>query len=235
MRNLVNKSLMVLAFTTLPLLADMDRCVSCHGVDFEKSALGISKIVKTMSEQEIKVALDNYKKGKGGSAKEIMIKEVNVGVDTDAMAADIYNEIHTVGFSEPNSDFIFQKRFSVKRLHAIKIKLQTATKKDMKKIISQIKSVAFSMYSYDTLLQSKVDFSALNVKKITKKDMLKTVTKVKKCVDHSFSKEEIVECRVEFFNLAKTITNNEKRKMKSKMKKAPLYKGKGAINIDKYL
>jgi len=43
----------------------MDRCVSCHGVDFELKALGVSKVVKNMSEQEIKAALDGYKNGLG--------------------------------------------------------------------------------------------------------------------------------------------------------------------------
>ena len=222
-------------FTILPLVADMDRCVSCHGVDFEKSALGVSKVVKNMSEAEIKTALNGYKKGLGGNAKEIMIKEVNVGVDTDAMAADIYNEIHTPGFEEPNNEFIFQKRFSVKRLHGLKMKLQQAKKSDMKKISSQIRSIAFSLYTYDKLLQKRVDFSTFTPKKLTKKDILTKVTQVKKCVDHSFSEEEILECRVEFLQLAGTLTKNEEKKMKMKMKKAPLYQGAGAVNLDRYL
>ena len=39
-----------------------------------------------------------------------MIKEVNLGVDTDAMSADVYNEARIPGFDEPNDEFIFQKR-----------------------------------------------------------------------------------------------------------------------------
>ena len=42
------------------LMADMDRCVSCHGIDFEVKALSNSKIVKDMTKQEIKEALDGY-------------------------------------------------------------------------------------------------------------------------------------------------------------------------------
>lgn len=37
--------------TPMLLLSDMDRCVSCHGVDFELKALGMSKIVKTCLKQ----------------------------------------------------------------------------------------------------------------------------------------------------------------------------------------
>jgi len=235
MKNIVKKSLVVLAVASLPLMADMDRCVSCHGVDFEKSALGISKVVKGMTEQQIKQSLDGYKMGLGGSAKEIMIKEVNVGVDTDAMAADIYNEITTPGFEEPNDEFIFQKRLSVKTLHKLKTNIQHASKKDMKKISSQIKAAAFTMYSYDKLLQTKVDFSNFKPKKLTKKDILQTVTKAKKCVDHSFSENEIVQCRINIFNLAGTLTKNEEKKMKSKMKKAPIYTGAGSVDIHKYM
>jgi cytochrome c553 len=217
------------------LLADMDRCVSCHGVDFEKKALGISKVVKGMSEDEIKKSLDNYKIGIGGPAKSIMMKEVNVGVDTDAMAADIFNEIQTPGFEEPNDEFIFQKRLSVKTLQKIKLSLKKAKKEDMKKISSQIKAAAFSMYTYDTLLQTKIDFKSFKAKKLTKKDILDTVVKAKKCVDHSFTEEEIVKCRVDFVNLAGTLTQNEAKKMKKNMKKAPIFKGEGAVNLDKYI
>ena len=42
------------------------------------------------------------------------IKEVNLSVNTDAMARDIYNECRTAGFDEPSNEFIFQKRFAVK-------------------------------------------------------------------------------------------------------------------------
>ena len=232
MTNIIKVTIVTMIVGGLPLLADMDRCVSCHGVDFEKSALGVSKIVKNMSESEIKKSLDNYKKGIGGSLKEIMIKEVNVGVDTDAMAADIYNEIHTPGFEEPDSEFVFQKRVSVKSLQKIKLALQQGKKSDMKKIFGMIKSTAFTIYTYDKLLQKKIDFSNFKPKKLTKKDILQTVTKAKKCVDHSFSDDEMVKCRVMFLNLAGTITQNEAVMMKKKMKKAPIYTGYGAVKID---
>ncbi len=234
-------TILTLALTIpMVLMADMDRCVSCHGVDFEKKALGVSKIVKNMSEAEIKAALDGYKSGKGGSMKEIMIAEVNLGVDTDAMAADVYNEAHTPGFEEPSDEFIFQKRLSVRTLHKLKNKLKKAqNKKDMKKINSLIKSTAFTMYVHDDLLKEKVDFKAVKPNKngLSKEDILQKVTKIKKCVDHSFSEKEIVQCRKDFLNLAISLTKDEAVKMRAKQKKAkaPIYTGEGAVDISKYL
>ena len=239
-KNIGALTFMVLLSLPNTLMADMDRCVSCHGVDFEKKALGVSKVVKGMSEKEIKAALDGYKSGKGGSMKDVMIAEVNLGVDTDAMAADVYNETITPGFEEPNDEFIFQKRLSVRTLDKLKKSIKKADgKKDMKKISSQIKSAAFTMYVYDDLLKDKVDFKTIkaNKTKLSKKDILQRVTKVKKCVDHSFTDEDMVKCRVDFLNLAASITRDEAVKMKAKQKKgkAPLYTGEHAVDISKYL
>ena len=222
----------------ITLMADMDRCVSCHGVDFEVKALGKSKIVKNMSEKEIKASIDAYKKGEGGELKAIMIEEVNLGVDTDAMAADVYNEARTKGFEEPSDDFIFQKRFSVRTLHKIKKNIKKAdAKKNLPKIISQIKSAAFTLFIYDDLLKQQVDFKTItaNKTKFGMDDVFKEVSKVKVCVDHSFSEAEIVKCRVDFINLAGSLAYDEAKKIKGKMKKLPIYTGEGAVNIEKYL
>ncbi len=231
---------LALALSPLILMADMDRCVSCHGVDFEKKALGVSKVVKNMSEAEIKAALDGYKKGKGGAMKALMMQEVNLGVDTNAMAADVYNEARTPGFDEPDDDFIFQKRLSVRTLHKIKTDIKNANpKKDMKKIATQIKAAAFTMYIYDDLLKEKIDFkkSKPSKEKLDLKKIFKIVSNVKSCVDHSFSKEDIVKCRVEFVNLATTITKNEEKRMKMKQKanKLPIYTGTDAVDLTPYL
>ncbi len=230
MKNMLNMALATLVVAPIILVADMDRCVSCHGVDFELKALGVSKVVKGMSEKEIKAALDGYKNGKGGPMKELMIAEVNLGVDTDAMAADIYTETLTPGFDEPSDEFIFQKRFSVRTLHKLKTNIKNSdSKKDMKKISAQIKAAAFMMYTYDDLLKEKIDFKSFkaSTKQLTKKDILKTVSSVKSCVDHSFSQEEIVKCRVEFLNLAGAMTKNKEKKIKAKQKakKQPIYIG----------
>ncbi len=237
MKQLVKLGLITLIATPIVLLADMDRCVSCHGVDFEKSALSVSKIVKDMNETEIKTALDGYKAGKGGSMKELMMAEVNLGVDTDAMSADIYHESHTAGFKEPSDEFIFRKRLNVRTLHKLIDNIKKAEKKDMKKVSSKIEATAFNMYSYDKLLQSKVNFEDFKAKKLTKKDILQTVTEVKKCVDHSFSDKEMVKCEIEFFNLAGNLVKNQEKMMKAKSlkNKAPIFTGKGAIDISQYL
>ena len=237
MKQIIKLSLITLIATPIVLLADMDRCVSCHGVDFEKSALGVSKIVKDMNETEIKMALDGYKAGKGGSMKELMIAEVNLGVDTDAMSADIYHESRTAGFEEPSDEFIFRKRLNVRTLHKLIEKIKKVEKKEMKKVSSQIKAMVFDMYTYDKLLQSKVNFTDFKAKKMTKKDILESVTSVKKCIDHSFSDEKMVKCEVEFFNLAGNLVKNQEKKMKAKSlkNKAPLFTGEGAVDISKYL
>jgi len=218
--------------------ADMDRCVSCHGVDFEVKALGNSKIVRDMSEKEIKAALDGYKKGEGGLLKGIMIEEVNLGVDTDAMAADVYTEARTEGFEEPNDEFIFQKRLSVRTLHKIKTNIKKSdSKKDFPKLISQMKAAAFTMISYDDLLKEKVDFKSFSANKtaLSMADILTKVSDIKVCVDHSFSENEIVKCRINFVKLTGSLTYDEAKKMKAKAKKAPIYTGEGAVNIEKYL
>ena len=237
MNSIIKLGLVALVIAPLSLLADMDRCVSCHGVDFEKSALGVSKIVKDMNESEIREALNGYKAGKGGSMKELMMAEVNLGVDTDAMAADIYHESRTEGFDEPSDEFIFRKRLNVRTLHKLKATIEKSEKEAMKKVSSQIKATAFNMYSYDKLLQEKADFSTFKAKELTKKDILEMVTAVKKCVDHSFSDEKMVECEVAFFNLAGHLVKNEEKRMKAKSSKnkAPLFTGEGAVDISKFL
>jgi cytochrome c553 len=237
MNKIIKTGLLTLAVTPMLLLADMDRCVSCHGVDFEKHALGVSRIVKDLNETEIKAALDGYKAGKGGSMKELMMAEVNLGVDTDAMAADIYNESRTAGFEEPSDEFIFQKRLNVRTLHKLKNMTKDAKKEDMKKVSMQIKATAFNMYSYDEMLRTKVKFESFKPQKMTKKDILKTLTEVKTCVDHTFTFEAMSKCEVEFMNLAGHLVKNEGQKMKAKgiKNKAPLFTGEGAVDLSKYI
>ena len=231
------KKLLLSASLLLPIaaMADMDRCVSCHGLDFEKKALGVSRVVKEMSEAEIKAALDGYKQGKGGSMKELMMQEVNLGVDTDAMAADVYNEAHTPGFEEPSDHFIFKKRYSVRALHKIKTALAKMQdpKKELPKVIGQIKATAFTMLVRDEVLRNKVDLSKVSVDspKIDPKAITSTVTKVKKCVDHSFDDEALATCNAPFVTLAAQLVKKEGLKMKAKAKKAPLYTGEGAVKV----
>jgi hypothetical protein len=150
-----------------------------------------------------------------------MIKEVNVGVDTDAMAADVYNEIHTPGFKEPNSEFIFKKRRTVRNLYKIKNAIKKTDFKDKKsvnKLFTQIKSFAFDIYSYDANLAKAVNLNEIKAKKLTKKDILDRVTKDKYCTDHSFSEEELLKCRTDFVTLAGEISKNQAKELAKKIK-----------------
>ena len=52
-------------------------CKACHGQNFEKAALGSSKIVSEMTKKEVTEALVGYKNGTyGGSMKGVMIDKL---------------------------------------------------------------------------------------------------------------------------------------------------------------
>jgi cytochrome c-type protein NapB len=62
-------------------------CAGCHGANFEKSALGKSKIVKDMTKDEIVKALKGYKDGSyGGAMKGLMKGQVAKLSDDDINA-----------------------------------------------------------------------------------------------------------------------------------------------------
>jgi cytochrome c-type protein NapB len=64
--------------------ANTAACAGCHGENFEKSALGKSKIVKDMSKADIVKALKGYKDGSyGGSMKGMMKGQVAKLSDAD--------------------------------------------------------------------------------------------------------------------------------------------------------
>jgi cytochrome c553 len=52
--------------STAAFAANTAVCAGCHGKDFEKAAMGQSKIVKDMSKEDIIAALKAYKAGTGG-------------------------------------------------------------------------------------------------------------------------------------------------------------------------
>jgi cytochrome c-type protein NapB len=61
------------ATKTAAVEVDTKACAGCHGADFEKAAMGKSKIVKDMSKADIEAALKGYKDGSyGGAMKAIM-------------------------------------------------------------------------------------------------------------------------------------------------------------------
>ena len=77
---------------TSSFAADTASCVGCHGANFEKAALGKSKIVKDMSKADIITALKGYKDGTYGAAmKGVMKGQVAKLSDADieAMATQI--------------------------------------------------------------------------------------------------------------------------------------------------
>jgi cytochrome c553 len=73
----------------------LKKCVACHGKDWSKSALGKSKIVKDMSQEDIAIALKGYKNGTyGGQMKGLMKGQVARYSDSEleAMAEAIKSQ-----------------------------------------------------------------------------------------------------------------------------------------------
>jgi len=69
----------LIAIATLGLISvsasayDTKVCAGCHGANFEKKAMGVSKIVKDLPKDEIVKALKGYKAGTfGGAMKAVM-------------------------------------------------------------------------------------------------------------------------------------------------------------------
>ena len=81
----------LLASSTL-FAAGTAGCLGCHGANFEKAAMGKSKIVKDMTKEEIIASLKGYKDGTyGGPMKAMMAGQVKSLDDAaiEAMAAEI--------------------------------------------------------------------------------------------------------------------------------------------------
>ncbi|NEW61051.1 cytochrome C [Sulfurovum sp. bin170] len=56
---------------------DTKACQACHGAEFEKKAMNVSKIVKDMTKADIITALKGYKDGSyGGNMKTLMKGQV---------------------------------------------------------------------------------------------------------------------------------------------------------------
>jgi len=92
----MNKTLVALLsaglFATSTFAVDTTGCVGCHGANFEKVALGKSKIVKDMTKENIVKALKGYKDGSyGGAMKGVMKGQVVKlsDADIDAIASKI--------------------------------------------------------------------------------------------------------------------------------------------------
>jgi len=93
MKKIVITSIATLALVTAASAAVNGKaCAACHGANFEKHAMGKSKIVKDMTHAEIAKALKGYKAGTfGGPMKGIMKGQVGRYSDAelDAFAQTI--------------------------------------------------------------------------------------------------------------------------------------------------
>jgi len=92
----MNKIVKIIAVTALmspALFADgTAACKGCHGPNFEKKALGKSKVVKDLSKEDIIKALKGYKDGSYGGAMKGMMKGQVAKLDDaaiEAIAAEI--------------------------------------------------------------------------------------------------------------------------------------------------
>ena len=77
MKKLVSLMVLGAAGTLFAANVNLASCKGCHGAKFEKSALGKSKIVANLTEEEIANSLIGYKNGTyGGPMKGIMKGQV---------------------------------------------------------------------------------------------------------------------------------------------------------------
>jgi cytochrome c553 len=85
-KTLVTLSVVAIAATST-FAVDTAACVGCHGANFEKAALGKSKIVKDMAKADIITALKGYKDGSyGGAMKGVMKGQADKLSDADIEA-----------------------------------------------------------------------------------------------------------------------------------------------------
>ncbi len=69
---------------TTSLAVELTTCVGCHGKNFEKPAMNISRVVKDLKAKEIRKALKGYKDGShGGSMKDVMNKQISKFTDDE--------------------------------------------------------------------------------------------------------------------------------------------------------
>lgn len=80
------KKLLILGLVALGLSASdlKQACIGCHGINWDKKALGKSLDVSKMSEKEIYNSLAGYKDGTyGGAMKGVMKGQVSRLTDSD--------------------------------------------------------------------------------------------------------------------------------------------------------
>jgi cytochrome c-type protein NapB len=84
MKKIVTTIVALSATTALMAGVNAGACKGCHGQNFEKKALGKSKIVSDMTHADIAVAMKGYKAGTyGGPMKGLMKGQVAKYSDAD--------------------------------------------------------------------------------------------------------------------------------------------------------
>ncbi len=87
MKKIILTSIVALAASTALMAAiNTNVCKGCHGQNFEKRALGKSRVVANLTHDEIEDALKGYKVGKGGSMKSIMKGQIGKYSDAEIEA-----------------------------------------------------------------------------------------------------------------------------------------------------
>lgn len=98
--------------------AKMKACLSCHGQKFEKAALGKSKVVANMTEEEIAAAIQGYKDGTyGGPMKGLMVNQVKGMPDAKRAAKHITAVIkgEKWDYSKDNHSKMSPEKFAKKK------------------------------------------------------------------------------------------------------------------------
>ena len=88
MKKIIITSIATLALATASMAAVNGKaCISCHGADWSKKALGKSAVVSDMTHAEIATALKGYKDGSyGGKMKGLMKGQIGKYSDTELEA-----------------------------------------------------------------------------------------------------------------------------------------------------
>jgi len=69
------------------LEVNTDICSTCHGENFEKSAMGYSRIVKSMSKDDIIASINGYKDGSYGSDRKALMAGIAMKLSTEEIEA----------------------------------------------------------------------------------------------------------------------------------------------------
>ena len=84
MNKIITSIVAITATTALMAGVNAGACKGCHGQNFEKKALGKSKVVSAMTHADIATALKGYKAGTfGGPMKGLMKGQVAKYSDAD--------------------------------------------------------------------------------------------------------------------------------------------------------